>query len=189
VILLAKHCAPEIRRERPALEWTLSARGRDDAVRLAHDVKVHAPVRIVTSTEPKARETGEIVGAELGVPVATRSGLHEHERSREPYFDDLAELHARIQKLFARSDECVFGTESGAAARMRFLAALEDLLGEDSHEPVLVVAHGTVISLAVAEANGLDGFAFWERFGLGDHLVLATPGLALREHVRLGARR
>ena len=75
-----------------------------------------------------------------------------------------------------------------AQPRARFRTALEDLLG-DSHQPVLVVAHGTVISLAVAEANALDGFAFWERFGLGDHLVLATPGLALRQHVRLGASR
>ena len=118
-----------------------------------------------------------------------RAGLHEHERSREPYFDDLAELHARIRALFARPEERVFGSESGAAARTRFRTALDDLLGEDSRGAVLVVAHGTVISLAVAEANALDGFAFWERFGLGAHLVLATPDLALRQHVRLGAVR
>ena len=92
-----------------------------------------------------------------------------------------------MRRLFARPDEVVLGIESGAAARARFRAALEQIVRPDARERVLAIAHGTVISLAVADANGLDGFTFWENLGMGDTLVLGMPQLTLLEHVRLDA--
>lgn len=186
-LLLAKHAAPEIRREVPPPQWRLSARGRAQAALLAETLRGREVQRIVTSSEPKARESGEIIAAALAVPVHERPGLHEHERVGVPYFDALSELHAHVRALFAHPDDRVFGSETGAAARARFSAALQAILREDSRQPALVVAHGTVISLAVAAANGLDGFAFWEGLGLGDLLVLDARDLTLREHVRLAA--
>jgi broad specificity phosphatase PhoE len=42
---------------------------------------------------------------------------------------------------------------------------------------IAIVAHGTVISLLVAAANGLDGFELWRRLGLPSALLVEWPGL------------
>ncbi len=133
-LLLAKHAEPEILREVPPPLWKLSPRGRLQAAQLAESVRRHAPARIATSPEPKARETAEIVGAALGVGVAVHEALHEHERAGEPYFDDPSELRARVRTLFARPEALVFGSETAAAARARFRVALERIVHDEARE-------------------------------------------------------
>lgn len=46
-----------------------------------------------------------------------------------------------------------------------------------------MVAHGTVIALAVARAAGVAPFPLWRRLGLPSVVLLSRPGLALVEVV------
>jgi hypothetical protein len=67
-------------------------------------------------------------------------------------------------------------------AHRRFASALNAIL-EDNKGTVLVVSHGTVISLFVSRATGIDGFSLWRRLGLPSFVVLSLPGLRLKEVV------
>ncbi len=61
---------------------------------------------------------------------------------------------------------------------MRFTAALDMALASVAERSIAVVAHGTVISLYVANRFGLDGFALWYRLGLPAFVVTDAPNHA-----------
>jgi broad specificity phosphatase PhoE len=118
------------------------------------------------STEPKARETADLIAAELGLEVTESSALRETARRTVPWLEPEAFRRA-MQTLFERPDEVVFGEESAADALARFSAVADGL-----DERTIVVSHGTVISLYAAQRMGEDGFAIWSRLQLPDLLVV-----------------
>lgn len=171
-LILAKHAAPAIQRDVPASQWQLSAAGRVGAERLADALAAYDPALIVTSTEPKARETGEIVASRLDRPVEVADGLHEHAR-REAGWLGPAEFQRAVAALFAAPDRLVFGEETASQARERFARAVHDVLERHAAGNLVIVAHGTVISLFVASRAGGDPFLLWQRLGLPSYVALA----------------
>jgi len=173
-LLLIRHSAPEIVPGVPAREWRLCEEGRRRCEALAERVHVYAPRVIVSSVEPKARETAELVAARLGVAVQTADGLHEHERDNVGFLGR-AEFDAAVGDFFARPDDLVLGRETAAQALDRFNRAVVDVLATQRSGAVAIVTHGTVMSLFVAARTGVDPFAFWRDLALPDFAVLDLP--------------
>ena len=121
---------------------------------------------MLSSTEPKARETAELVGAELGQDVQESAALRETARRTVPWLEAEA-LRRSIRTLFERPDEVVYGEESASAALARFSAAVGGL-----DERTIVVSHGTVISLYAAARTGRDAYELWSRLELPDVVVV-----------------
>jgi broad specificity phosphatase PhoE len=142
----------------------------------------YEPSRVVASLEPKATETGSIIAERLRLPFATVKGLHEHDRRSTGFLprDDFA---ARIRDLFAHPDEVVFGNESASAALTRFAAAVDHVVVEDAGGDVVVVSHGTVISLFVAKRADVDGQNLWATLGLPSYVSLELPNHRIVEIV------
>src|SRR5689334_5800556 len=84
-LILIKHASPLVIPGTPPEKWKLSDKGRESCAPLAEALRPHALAAIVASEEPKARETAELVAAQLDVPVETAPGLHEHDRSNVPH--------------------------------------------------------------------------------------------------------
>ncbi len=159
--------------------WRLTDLGERQALELAEHVAALGSSRVVTSEEPKTIRTGAVVAEALRVPTETRPGLGEHARVTAPYFERPGDFHAAIGALFARPAERVFGEESANEAHDRFHAALTALMAERDDDE-LVVTHGTVLSLLVSRANGLDTFDYWKRELAMPMLVTLTwPTLTL----------
>jgi broad specificity phosphatase PhoE len=165
-VLLVRHSLPELDPALPAEEWRLSEEGRRRCGQLAARLREHAPTAIVSSTEPKARETAELVGAELGLDVQASAALRESARRTVPW-QAPDELRRSIRTLFERPDEVVYGEESASAALARFSAAVDGL-----DEGTVVVSHGTVISLYAAARSGRDAFELWSSLELPDLVVV-----------------
>jgi 2,3-bisphosphoglycerate-dependent phosphoglycerate mutase len=176
----------------PATDWPLTAEGHLQAQALAQALAqtLSQPLaaqfgelrvsRVITSTEPKAHQTGRAIAEHLGLPLLQRAGLQEHGRGSVTKVD--AEVHlANMALLFARPSEHVYGDESADVARLRFAHTLERIMAGSEHDE-LVVSHGTVISLLIAKANDLDAQLFWDRVSLPDSFVLEWPSLRLLQH-------
>jgi len=176
-LILIKHARPQIIPAAPAPQWRLGDEGRRQCEALATTLARWQPELLIASEEPKASETAQFTAQRLAVPWRTAPGLHEHNRSRTPYFADDEAYRAQIRALFARPDEAVFGTETAQAALTRFSAALDAALASVTQRSVAVVAHGTVISLYVAHRFGMDGYTLWWRLGLPALVVTDAPGL------------
>lgn len=141
-------------------------------------IRPYIPDRVVTSEEPKAIETGEIVAAGLHIPCVTAPNLHEHVRTGVP-FRGSEWFGAQVQDFFARPDELVFGSETATQAHHRFSSAMNDLLGQYPEESLAVVTHGTVLTLYVSGIVGGAPFGFWKHLGLPAFVVFALPEMQL----------
>ncbi len=177
-LILVKHSLPEIFPSVEASQWQLSPDGRRRCAPLASLLAVHEPGPIIASREPKAAETAGIIATLLGRSYEVAEGLHEHDRTGVAWLG-AAEFEARVAAFFAHPDELVFGQETASAAWRRFNQAIEQLLQRYPVGNPVVVTHGTVISLFVAQAACIDGFALWKRLGLPSFVVLALPGFQL----------
>jgi broad specificity phosphatase PhoE len=166
VLLLVRHSVPEIDPARPAEEWHLSDEGRARCGRLPARLAAYGPAAIVSSTEPKARETAELVGAELGLDVREADGLRETAR-RTVRWMEAEEFRRAVRELFLRPEEVVFGEESAANALARFSTAADGLADNS-----VVVSHGTVIGLYAAARTGRDAFEIWSGLELPDLVVV-----------------
>ena len=173
-LVLVKHSHVDVVAGRPPRTWELSAEGRRRAALLAGRLAEFDVARVVSSVEPKAVETAEIVAQRLGVPSARLPGLHEQLRDTAPHLGD-EDFQAAIAWLFDEPNKVVFGEESADAAGDRFSAAV-DALAEDAAvagRDAIVVAHGTVISLYVARVAGIEPFPLWQSLGLPSYVVLS----------------
>jgi broad specificity phosphatase PhoE len=177
-LILIRHSLPVISSEQPASQWQLSEEGRRRCERLAELLAPHRPGAIVTSTEPKAIETGQIVGKQLGIPVQAAPDLHEHERPSTD-LDTVERFQAKVARLLQHPGESVFGAETGDEARKRFTVAVDDVMRQHPDGNVSIVSHGTVISLFVARVAGIEPLPLWRKLDLPAFVVLSYPSLAL----------
>lgn len=183
LLILVKHAPPQQQPDVPAHEWRLSDSGRARCKPLAERLAAYQPKAIVTSAEPKAAETGSLAAEILGLPVSTVPDLHEHDRSNTPYYPDVAIFEAAVREFFAKPDQLVYGAETADTAHARFERALMNVLAAHPTGNLVVVAHGTVITLFVSRRNALEPFAFWKRLGLPSYVALDLPSFRLREVV------
>jgi broad specificity phosphatase PhoE len=170
-LILIRHSAPDIDPATPSSEWRLTPGGRDLSRSLARRIGGFEPATIVTSVEKKARETGEIIAGELGIPCQVRQGLHENDRQDLEIVDEDA-YRALVARVFSQPDRVVMGHETAAMASVRFHSAVVDALDEAPDQTIAVVAHGVVMTLFVTRYNPIYSFEFWSGLGLPSAVVL-----------------
>ncbi len=182
-IILVKHALPVLVPGLPARDWRLSTEGEDDATRVGAALQAFRPCRLLTSPEPKARETAAIVAGVLEVTMDTVDGLREIDRPILPIMSP--EEHERHnRRLFVEFDRRVLGSESAREARDRFARALLDKVNETEAENLIAISHGTVIALFVSDYNEeVDSFDLWRRLKCGSFVVLRNPSMEVLEIV------
>ncbi|MDQ7793084.1 MAG: histidine phosphatase family protein [bacterium] len=179
MLILVKHAMPVVLAQVDAHRWELSAAGRRRCPALARELSTYQPDVIIASLEPKALATGQIVAGRLSLPLRTAEGLHEHDRAGVGLLP-AGDFEDSVRRFFEHPEKLVFGNETADQAWKRFNGALLRALGNyDERSCVVVVTHGTVISLFVARANGIEPFPLWRRLGLPSFVVLSRPGFRL----------
>jgi broad specificity phosphatase PhoE len=164
----------------PPRMWSLGPEGERQAGRLANALRRFAPLRLVSSAEPKAMRTAELVAAALAIRTATTAGLEEFDRPAMPWMTK--EQHERSNApIFEKPATRILGHESGDEALARFSRAIDAELGRTSDPALAVITHGTVTALFVAAHNPVDGFELWKSLACGSFVVLDVPSMALRE--------
>ena len=181
-LVLVRHSLPELDPTRPGSQWHLCELGRLRSKVLANRLAAYPLDVIVSSNEPKAFETAQIVADRLNKPMAVSENLHEHERNRVP-FGTVEQFEKSVAEFFANPSRLVFGDETADAAYVRFSMAMKNVLEKYPQKNIATVAHGTVITLYVSRLANLEPFAFWKRLGVPSFVVLSLPGVNLEEVV------
>lgn len=177
-LLLIKHAMPEIDTSVPSRLWRLSAQGQIACQRLSAVIAVYSPDILVTSDEPKAVETGEILARSLEIPCNTESGLRENDRTDFGYLDP-ADYEKCFRRFFSSPEAPIVGRETAHQAYERFHSTVVKILDTCPTSTVAIVAHGTVISLFLQHVTGIDPFLIWQRLGLPSVVVLSRPTLTV----------
>lgn len=170
-LILVKHSAPKIEEDRPANTWRLSAEGRLRAQRLAEQLEGFDPEVIISSSEPKAKETADILASHFQLDLQIGENLHEHDRSNMPYLSHDA-FQIFIRDFFQKPDELIFGSETANQAYTRFYRAIHSILGGYRDKTIVIVTHGTVISLFVSRLTGSSDLDLWNTLGLPSFIAL-----------------
>ncbi|MEL6404783.1 MAG: histidine phosphatase family protein [Chloroflexota bacterium] len=180
-LLLVKHSKVNHNADQKPKDWELSDEGLARCDQLAKHLASYAPKQIFSSAMPKAQQTATHVVNALGdLPVVSNALLNEHSReSNAPYVSD-ADFRARVQTLFAQPKTAVYGDESAYTALKRFSEGIQFVVQNvDPNENVVVVAHGTVITLFVAQHNTIDAYDFWGKLSLPSIVALDMPDMTL----------
>lgn len=185
-LFLIRHAAPAKDRAVPARDWALSPAGRADAERLAEMLAPFAPAiiipgvpaAIISSDELKAQQTAQPLADRFSLPVEVMAGLHEHERRIADYLDDEM-FQATMARFFAEPDTLVFGEETANQALARFARAVEDILACHPDGDIIIVTHGTVMSLFVAAHSIIKPMDFWWHLHLPAWVIFAVPDFTL----------
>ena len=170
---LVRHAPVKMDPDVMASDWELASDGEASILAILDSVEASRLERIVTSQEVKAKQTGELLAAHLGLPLETRPGLEEHHRGQADFLNE-AGFKAALASFFSWPNEVVFGEESAAMSFNRFAAAIREMMNETNHDE-LVVSHGRVISLFVASLQRADPMEVWSSLKLPDHIPIEWP--------------
>lgn len=181
-LILVRHGNPDGSSGAPASGWRLSAHGLARSGQLARRLEPVSASKIYTSTERKAVETAQAIGDVLHLPVEVVKGLHEHERPDTPLLEP-GEFEAAMKRFFSSPAECVFGRESADATAARFRHAIAALTSAAGAADLIVVTHGTVMTLFLAESNGVDPFTFWRGLPMPCAALVRLPSLTVEAMV------
>ena len=165
MILLARHGETDDNVPPPRVQgWIdtpLNAAGRAQARQLADAVRRRGIAAIHSSHLARARETAEIVAAELELAVTVDERLAESHRGRWEgrLLEEIEREEPELWAAWRRGGDFRFpGGESLSEHAQRVKAVLADV--QRGPLPALCVCHGGTIRCAFALANprGLDSF-------------------------------
>jgi broad specificity phosphatase PhoE len=137
----------------PVVDWSLSPAGRARAERLTALPWVRDLERLVCSSERKARETADVLGAATGLTCLVDDELGENDRTATGFLPP-AEFEAVADAFFAAPTESVRGWETAAAAQGRVVHAVRRHLAV-GRSGVAFVAHGAVGTLLYCDLAGV----------------------------------
>jgi len=168
-VMLVRHAMPIVFPDRPPGSWRLGAEGMAQASDLARTVALQSPDLIVTSTEPKAIETGGTIAAGLHLACSSFEGFHEQGADSVPFVDDRDEFRKIVKRHFELADRAILGSEPSRDAARRFRTAL-DLLSIRFPEVrlPLIVSHGRIMAAFLGGLTGQDPWDIWKELTFPD---------------------
>jgi 2,3-bisphosphoglycerate-dependent phosphoglycerate mutase len=174
----------------------LTARGRDQAERLAAWLAVEPIDVVLSSPQRRAIETAEPVARAHGLDVEVVAGLVEYDVQSDSYIP-MEELRATSDPKLAAMYEGrweEFGGESTDAFRTRVAATLDEVVATHPGRRVVAVCHGGVINVALAVVLGLDRHLWFDpHYTSLSRMVASRTGVrslaSLNERAHLVARR
>jgi broad specificity phosphatase PhoE len=174
LLVLVKHGSPVLSPATPAREWALSGQGEIEALHVAKQLRAYEPFGLVSSPEPKARSTAELIAAQSGTRNRVVDNLREIDRRILPIMEPAG--HREMNRsIFSEPDRAILGSESANAALARYQSAIQTEIDRCESAHLVVVSHGTVMALLVARHNAVDAFRFWVDLQCGDAVTLTVP--------------
>lgn len=175
-LILVRHSLPEILPGIPASSWRLSPEGERRCLLLAQRITAYHPGVVVSSHEIKAVETARWVADRVRQPVQILDGLEEHHREKVAFSGQL-DFKKRVKQFFEHPGELVFGSETALQAEERFSKTLSTVIDHNPSKSLVVVTHGTVISLFIWRRIGVEPYQFWQNLGMPAYVLLPLPEL------------
>jgi broad specificity phosphatase PhoE len=138
----------------------LSAEGRAQAEAAARRLRGREIAALYSSPLERARETAEVIGATLGLPVEARDDLTEAALAAPweglPWRDVKERHRQRWEAYLHRPLELLDVPESVAALAERMARAIRELAAAHPGAEVVAVSHGDPIKAGVLATTGGD---------------------------------
>ncbi|TBB65593.1 histidine phosphatase family protein [Rhizobium ruizarguesonis] len=170
-IVLVRHSIPSIEVDRPSIDWSLSVAGKAAAIELAKYLSRFRVTEILSSPEKKAHQTAALIADRLALPICLDSDLREHGRSKVGYLAR-TDFEAGITRLLEHPHQLTFGDESADAVFNRMAQAVARARGAQPSGDLMIVTHGTAMSIYAARVLRGDPLVFWRSLSMPTAVVL-----------------
>jgi broad specificity phosphatase PhoE len=147
--LILRHAETVKDPEKHPKDWLLTPDALEKINEYISEGKFNGITKIVSSTEPKAVATGKPISKFLNLTVTEMEEFVEVKREKKFLTDK--EFLIQKQKELELRNEKVNGVESGNEAIKRFKSGIEKLEQEFEDENILIITHGTIMTLFLAD--------------------------------------
>ncbi len=163
--LILRHAETIKDPNKPAPEWDLTSDALEKIKEHIAKGKFDGITKIISSTEPKAAATGKPIAEYSNLPIEEMEEFVEVKRKKK-FLTDEEFLVLKEKELEARSER-VNGVESGEEAIIRFKLGIQKLEGKYMGESILIITHGTIMTLFLADhKNDFENiFESWKKLG------------------------
>lgn len=154
-------------------DWLLTPDSLDKIHEHIGGGKFNEITKIASSTEPKAVATGKPIAEHLNLQIEEMAEFVEVKREKKFLTDE--EFLIRKQKELEVRSESVNGAESGNEAIARFKLGIQKLEEKYSGENILIITHGTIMTLLLADNKNNFGNVFesWKNLKFCDIVGLS----------------
>ena len=168
-LIFLRHAETKKDKDAPVSKWSLTGEGKKRAQDLAKTSIFDDVDIIISSSEKKAIETAKPFAERLGKEIIQITELGEIGRDKGGLLSK-EEYNTMKARIFEDLDYTAHGWETARHALERFKSAVEKIDKEYECKKVLIVSHGTVMSLYFSELqNDLKNvFSRWKRLGFCD---------------------
>ncbi len=128
--------------------WSLSEKGRREAGILARQDFWRKVTMVLSSPEPKARQTARPAVRRWGIPFKVADCLHELRRPRL-----IRNYQQVIARFFSNPEQSIAGMETASQAAERITRCLKELVAAHPGQTMAVVSHGLVLTLFLAQRD------------------------------------
>jgi broad specificity phosphatase PhoE len=150
--------------------------GRAQARQLAERLREESVAALYTSPLRRSRETAEIIGQALDLPVVPDERLKEYDVGDLTglTWEQVVEQYPDVAQRWTQAQDSleIPGEEGWAPFRVRVVAALGDILSRHADGPVGVVAHGGTLGTYLNHLIGLPARLSPFRFGNGSLTIV-----------------
>jgi broad specificity phosphatase PhoE len=184
LVVLIRHCQPQVDQAAPAATWGLTDAGRAQARRLLESPLLDRPAAVACGPEPKMTQSVEWLAGRAGTSVVASPAFGE---SRGQGWFEPGQFERVVAAFFAEpARPPAAGWEPADVAAGRFLAGLRELVAEHGGGRVVVCSGGRVLTAVLCELGLIarsEAFEKWKALQMPDLAAIdldRTGGAVLR---------
>jgi 2,3-bisphosphoglycerate-dependent phosphoglycerate mutase len=151
----------------------LSAKGQENALRVAELLGKSPITSIYSSPFQRARQTVSPLADRLGLPIHIEPGLRERELGDAPGYTD---FHAAVERVWQDPSYAHPGGESNAVAQRRGVTVVERLRAQYPGGHVVLSTHGNLMALVLQHYDAQIDYNFWKALTEPDVYALQLEG-------------
>jgi len=149
----------------------LTAKGKNDALRLVVQFRAVGITRIYSSPYIRAIQTVKPIAADKRLPIEIREDFRERKSNTE-WIDDAMDLDTFVRRMWGDPYVAIDGGESVKAVQERNIRTLKSVVRENDHGKVIVGTHGTALATMISYYNStFTGDDFMKFIGVMPYIV------------------
>ncbi|MHA1930155.1 MAG: histidine phosphatase family protein [Candidatus Thorarchaeota archaeon] len=152
-LVLLRHAEPHVEIADVPSKWGVSKEGKAQAIKLAFSGVFNDIDLIISSDEPKAYQTADMIALRQKQSVIRNPLFDELNRDGGFYLSS-SQYKLAVQTILQDYSFRVDGWETAASALSRFKRGIDQVLAEHSSKRVLIISHGIVLTMYFSELLG-----------------------------------
>jgi len=173
VLLLIRHAETQVDKNKPVSKWHLTKKGIKSAVKMLNEEMFQNIDIIIASCETKALQTAEFFCRNETQQINQFCGLNELMRD-SGFTSSKKEYYEMVKLCLENPTKSINNWEKASDALLRFTNTIEKINNSYTKKKILIVAHGIVINLYLADILGVfdKSFIRWNQNSFLDYAII-----------------